>query len=111
MSETYFLYHSIGMYPGKAEDLTRALTDFASIWGKPEDAQWPYVLGTRARFIDRWRAILNAPEGSVTTCENVTSGFHAVLASLPKGHLQGRKVLVGAYFFPSNHFLLICLAE
>ncbi len=111
MSQTYFLYHSIGMYPGKAQDLTRALTDFAEVWGKPEDVQWPYVLGARARFIDRWRAILNAPKGSVTTCENVTSGFHALLASLPIGHLQGRKVLVGADCFPSNHFLLNGMAE
>ena len=111
MSETYFLYHSIGMYPGKIADLTRAMTDFAAIWGKPDDSQWPHVLGTRARFIDRWRAILNAPEDSLTTAENVTSAFHSLLASLPKGHLQGRKVLVGADCFPSNHFLLNGLAE
>ena len=111
MSETYFLYHSIGMYPGKIADLSRAMTDFAAIWGKPDDSQWPHVLGTRARFIDRWRAILNAPEDSLTTAENVTSAFHTLLASLPKGHLQGRKVLVGADCFPSNHFLLNGLAE
>ena len=111
MSETYFLYHSIGMYPGKIADLSRAMTDFAAIWGKPDDSQWPHVLGTRARFIDRWRAILNAPEDSLTTAENVTSAFHSLLASLPKGHLQGRKVLVGADCFPSNHFLLNGLAE
>ncbi|MEI2686188.1 MAG: aminotransferase class V-fold PLP-dependent enzyme [Cypionkella sp.] len=111
MSETYFLYHSIGMYPGKIADLSRAMTDFAAIWGKPDDSQWPHVLGTRARFIDRWRAIVNAPEDSLTTAENVTSAFHSLLASLPKGHLQGRKVLVGADCFPSNHFLLNGLAE
>ncbi|MFL9503894.1 aminotransferase class V-fold PLP-dependent enzyme, partial [Rhodopseudomonas palustris] len=110
MDGAYFLYHSIGMYPGKGADLAAALSDFAAVWGRADDAQWGWVLPRRQRFIDRWRAILNAPPGSVTTCENVTSGFHALLAALPEGHLRGRSVLVGADCFPSNHFLLQSLA-
>jgi kynureninase len=47
----------------------------------------------------------------VTTFENVTSGFHALLTALPQGHLRGRTVLVGADCFPSNHFLLAGMAE
>ena len=104
--ETYFLYHSIGMYPDKTRDMAAALTQFAEIWGAPDDAQWGAVLPLRARFIDRWRAILNAAPGSVTTCESVTQGFHMILSALPSGHLRGRSVLVGADCFPSNHFLL-----
>ncbi len=111
MSETYFLYHSIGMYPGKARDLAGALAEFAFVWGKPDDSQWAYALGARARFIDRWRAILNAPAQSLTTTENVTASFHALLAALPQEHLRGRRVLVGADCFPSNHFLLAGMAE
>jgi selenocysteine lyase/cysteine desulfurase len=111
MSETYFLYHSIGMYPGKARDLAGALAEFAFVWGKPDDGQWAYALGARARFIDRWRAILNAAPRSLTTTENVTASFHTLLASLPQGHLKGRRVLVGADCFPSNHFLLAGMAE
>lgn len=111
MSETYFLYHSIGMYPGKDRDLAGALAEFAFVWGKADDGQWAYALGHRQKFIDRWRAILNAAAGSVTTFENVTSAFHSLLASLPAGHLRGRKVLVGADCFPSNHFLLAGMAE
>ncbi len=111
MSDTYFLYHSIGMYPGKARDLAGALAEFAFVWGKPDDGQWAYALGARARFIDRWRAILNAPPHSLTTTENVTASFHTLLASLPQGHLKGRRVLVGADCFPSNHFLLAGMAE
>lgn len=111
MDGAYFLYHSIGMYPGKARDLAAAMTDFALCWGTEDDAQWGRVLPLRQRFIDRWRAILNAAPGSVTTCENVTSGFHAVLSSLPEGHLKGRTVLVGADCFPSNHFLLQRMAD
>ena len=111
MSETYFLYHSIGMYPGKARDLAGAMAEFAFVWGKPDDSQWAYALGARQRFIDRWRAILKAPQHSVTTFENVTAAFHSLLASLPAGHLRGRKVLVGADCFPSNHFLLNGMAE
>ena len=38
MSETYFLYHSIGMYPGKARDLAGAMAEFAFVWGKPDDS-------------------------------------------------------------------------
>ena len=94
MSETYFLYHSIGMYPGKARALAGALAEFAFVWGKPDDSQWAYALGARARFMDRWRAILNAPAQSLTTTETVTASFHALLASLPAGHLKGRRVLV-----------------
>lgn len=106
----YFLYHSIGQYPGKAEDLSRAMAEFAAVWGAPDDGQWGYALGKRAAFLDRWRAILNAPENSVTTCESVTQGFHALLTALPERHLKGKRVLVAADAFPSNHFLLQGLA-
>lgn len=109
--DAYFLYHSIGMYPGKARDTAAAMADFALLWGTPDDAQWAGVLPLRARFIDRWRAILNAGPGSVTTCESVTHGFHMLLSALPKGHLDGRTVLVGADCFPSNHFLLQQMAD
>ena len=111
MDGAYFLYHSIGMYPGKTRDLTAAMAGFAEVWGRADDAQWSYVLPLRDQFIDRWRAILNADPGTVTACENVTAAFHAVLSALPQGHLQGRKVLVGADCFPSNHFLLQRMAE
>jgi kynureninase len=106
MSEAYFLYHSIGQYPGKARDLAGAMAEFSVVWSAGDDGQWANVLGLRQRFIDRWRGILNAGPGTVTTFENVTAGFHALLAALPAGHLRGRTVLVGADCFPSNHFLL-----
>lgn len=110
MDAAYFLYHSIGMYPGKTQDLAAAMAGFARIWGTADDAQWGAVLPLRQRFIDRWRAILNAAPGTVTTCESVTQGFHAILAALPDHRLRGRTVLVGADCFPSNHFLLQTLA-
>ena len=111
MSESYFLYHSIGQYPGKARELTAAMAEFAFGWGRADDGQWASALGQRARFVDRWRAILNAAPGSVTTFENVTQAVHSLVQSLPSGHLRGRKVLVAADCFPSNHFLLQGLAE
>ncbi|WP_435259306.1 aminotransferase class V-fold PLP-dependent enzyme [Thioclava sp. FR2] len=107
----YFLYHSIGMYPGKARDLAAAMADFSVLWGTADDAQWGGVLPLRQRFIDRWRAILNAAPGTVTTCESVTQGFHTLLTALPKAHLAGKTILVGADCFPSNHFLLQRMAE
>lgn len=107
----YFLYHSIGQYPGKAEELAAGMAEFARIWGAPQDHQWGYVLPARARFIDRWRAIISAPEGTVTTCENVTQGLHMLMTALPAGMLRGRRVLVAGDCFPSNHYLLTGLAE
>lgn len=111
MSDAYFLYHSIGMYPGKARDIAAAMADFAVTWGTPDDAQWGIVLPQRERFIDRWRAILNAAPDSVTTFESVTQALHSLIQSLPQGHLKGRTVLAAADCFPSNHFLLNGMAE
>jgi selenocysteine lyase/cysteine desulfurase len=108
--ESYFLYHSIGQYPGKACDIAGAMAEFAVTWGSLDDAQWGQVLRRRQRFIDLWRGILKASPATVTTFENVTGAFHAVLTALPAGHLRGRTVLVGADCFPSNHFLLQGLA-
>jgi selenocysteine lyase/cysteine desulfurase len=110
MSDAYFLYHSIGMYPGKDRDLAEAMAGFARVWGRPDDSQWGTVLPLRQRFIDRWRAILNAAPGSVTTCDSVTQGLSSVVEALPEAALRGRVVLVAADCFPSNHFLLSGLA-
>jgi kynureninase len=111
MSDGYFLYHSIGMYPGKERDLSQAMADFAQVWGRPDDTQWGWVLPRRQGFIDRWQAILKAPEGSVTTCDSVTQGLHALIEALPDDRLRGKSVLVAADCFPSNHFLLSGLAD
>lgn len=111
MEDAYFLYHSIGLYPGKATDLTSAMTAFSQVWAAPNDAQWGYLLSHRARFIDRWRGIIHAPEGTLTTTDSVTQSLHMLLTALPPETLRGRRVLVGADCFPSNHFLLTKLAE
>ncbi len=109
--ERYFLYHSIGQYPGKTADLAAAMTEMAAHWGRADDGQWGYALTKRADFIDRWRTILNAPTGTVTTTESVTAGFSALLGALPGAALRGKRVLVAADCFPSMHFLLAGLQE
>ena len=106
----YFLYHSIGMYPGKEEELAAAMAEFAGIWAAPNDKQWGYVLLKRQDFIDYWRRIINVPKGSTTTCESVTEGMHKFMRALPEGMLRGKRVLVAADCFPSIHFLLAGLA-
>lgn len=106
----YFLFHSIGMYPGKEEDLAAATAEFAGIWSAPDDKQWGYVLRKRQDFIDYWRRIINVPKGSTTTCESVTDGMHKLMRALPDGQLRGKKVLIAADCFPSLHFLLTGLA-
>ena len=106
----YFLYHSIGLYPGKEEELAAAMAEFAAVWAAPDDKQWGYVLNRRQDFIDFWRRIINAPKGSVTAVESVTEGMYKLIRSLPEGMLRGKRVLVAADCFPSIHFLLAGLA-
>ena len=107
----YFLYHSIGQYPGKAADLAAAMIELAQVWGAPNDGQWGYLFQQRARFIELWGKLIEAPAGTLTSCENVTQALHAFMTSLPRKLLQGRRVLVAADCFPSNHFLLTGLSE
>lgn len=106
----YFLYHSIGIYPGKEESMARAMAEFAEVWAAPDDKQWGYVLRKRGDFIDHWRRLINVPKGSLTTCDNVTEGMHRIMRALPEGTLKGKRVLVAADCFPSLHFLLTGLA-
>jgi selenocysteine lyase/cysteine desulfurase len=107
----YFLYHSIGMYPGKAEQAAQALAGVATLWGTPDDEQWNRSLAIRNEFVDRWRRLVDAPAGTLTTAENVTAAAHAVMGALPDRHLRGRKVLIAADCFPSLHFLLAGMAQ
>lgn len=107
----YFLYHSIGLYPGKAEDMAAAFAAFSLEWGATDDAQWPNVLAARAEFLDLWRALIDAPEGSLTSAENVTTALFSVLGGLPPDRLRGKKVLIAADCFPSLHFLLNGMAD
>lgn len=106
----YFLYHSIGIYPGKEENLARAMAEFAQVWAASDDKQWGYVLRKRQDFIDHWRRLINAPKGTVTLTDNVTEGMHKIIRALPEGSLRGKRVLVAADCFPSLHFLLAGLA-
>ena len=107
----YFLYHSIGLCPGKARELAAAMTAFAEGWAAGEDGQWARALAARGDFLAAWRALIGAPEGTLATAETVTSALHRVLGALPDRHLAGRRVLVAADCFPSLHFLLAGMAE
>lgn len=106
----YFLYHSIGIYPGKDEDMARAMAEFSAVWAAPDDRQWGYVLRKRQEYLDAWGRLIKAPKGSITHVDNVTEGMHKLMRALPEGWLRGKKVLVGADCFPSLHFLLAGLA-
>jgi kynureninase len=98
----YFLYHSIGMFPGKGERIAEALARVATMWGAPDDAQWTYSLEIRRQFITRWSGLISAPAGTLTTAENVTTALYSLI---------GRKLLIAADCFPSLHFLLAGMAE
>jgi kynureninase len=106
----YFLYHSIGMFPDKARLVSEALGRLGAAWGTPDDAQWDTSLSIRSQFLDRWRALIGASPGTMTTAENVTSGLHSVIGSLPRRHLDGRRLLIAADCFPGVHFLLSGMA-
>jgi kynureninase len=107
----YFLYHSIGMFPGKAERIRAALAELGGVWGTPNDAQWEQSLGIRKQFLARWSALIGARADTMTTAENVTAALHSIIGSLPDRHLAGRKLLIAADCFPSLHFLLSGMAE
>jgi kynureninase len=107
----YFLYHSIGMFPGKDERIAEALARVATLWGTPDDAQWQHSLEIRQQFIARWRDLIGAPSGTLTTAENVTTALYSIIGSLPDRILRGRKLLIAADCFPSLHFLLSGMAE
>ena len=107
----YFLYHSIGMFPGKAAKIRQALTNIAELWGTPHDSQWEGSLDIRKQFVARWTALLGAPAGTLTTAENVTTALYSVIGALPDHRLKGRKLLIAADCFPSLHFLLSGMAE
>lgn len=107
----YFLYHSIGTFPGKAERMAAALAEFSGIWSAEDDGQWPAALAARQRFIDAWSPLIDAPEGTLTTAENVTTALYSLIGGLPSQRLAGKRLLVAADCFPSLHFLLAGLAE
>jgi kynureninase len=106
----YFLYHSIGMFPGKGRRIGEALAAFAARWATPDDAQWEAALGARQEFIDRWRLLINARAGTLTSAENVTSALYTLINSLPSHHRAQRRILIAADCFPSLHFLLAGMA-
>jgi selenocysteine lyase/cysteine desulfurase len=107
----YFLYHSIGMFPGKEALIEEGLRKYARLWSTPDDSQWPQALAIREQFIEHWRRLINAQPGTLTTAENVTTALYSLIGSLPARHLERRRVLVAADCFPSLHFLLAGLAS
>ncbi|MBP1849577.1 aminotransferase class V-fold PLP-dependent enzyme [Rhizobium halophytocola] len=107
----YFLYHSIGTFPGKAETMGAALARFSTIWSAEDDGQWPEALTLRARFIRGWETLIGAPAGSMTTVENVTLALYSLIGALPEERLKGKRVLAAADCFPSLHFLLAGLQD
>ena len=107
----YFLYHSIGTFPGKAEQMSEALSRFSSTWSAEDDGQWPAALAQRQAFIDAWRGVIGAPAGSLTTAENVTTALYSLIGALPAERLRGKRLLVAADCFPSLHFLLAGIAD
>lgn len=107
----YFLYHSIGTFPGKAEKMAEALSAFSAVWSAEDDGQWPAALAARQTFIDAWRNVIDAPAGSLTTAENVTTALYSIIGGLPAERLRGKRLLVAADCFPSLHFMLAGIAQ
>lgn len=107
----YFLYHSIGTFPGKSQAMSQALTEFSTVWSAENDGQWAAALAARQTFIDHWQALIGAGPGTLTTTENVTAALYSLIGALPSSYLKGRRILVAADCFPSLHFLLAKLAD
>ena len=108
--EGYFLFHGIGYYPEKEAEITAELAAFAASWSAVDDGQWDYIYACTSEFIDLWRALIGAGEGSIATTENVTAACYSLFGAVPPEQLAGRKILVAGDCFPSNHFLLSAMA-
>jgi len=109
--DAYFLYHSIGTYPAKQAQMTAALQQFAASWCANDDGPWERALGLRQQFIDQWSRLIQAPAGTLTCTDNVTTALFSLIGALPPQLLKGRRILVAADCFPSLHFLLSGLAQ
>jgi selenocysteine lyase/cysteine desulfurase len=107
----YFLYHSIGMFPGKDERIAEALARVSTLWGTPNDAQWPQSLEIRQKFIARWSDLIGAPTDTLTTVENVTTALYSIIRSLPDRWLHGPSCSLPRIASTSLHFLLAGMAE
>lgn len=103
---SYFLYHSIGTFPGKEAAVNAALADFTARWCASDDGQWPDAMARRGDFIAAWTRLIGAPEGSLTLAESVTAALYTLMRGLPQARLSGGTVLVAQDCFPSLHFLL-----
>ena len=109
----YFLYHSIGMFPGKAERIGSRACGARRLSGA-----LPTTPNGRSRSSIRNAVprsdgvhLIGAPAGTMTTAENVTTALYSIIGSLPDRYLKGRKLLIAADCFPSLHFLLSGMAE
>jgi kynureninase len=107
----YFLYHSIGTFPGKEQAVNEALSEFTAQWCRSDDSQWPDALARRAAFITSWSQLIAAPVGTLTLAESVTGALYSLMRALPERRLSGGTVLVAQDCFPSLHFLLAELAQ
>ncbi|WP_175980552.1 aminotransferase class V-fold PLP-dependent enzyme [Burkholderia sp. BCC1630] len=107
----WLMYHSVGVYPGHRDGMTRALSDFAADWCAPDDTRWDNALAARGRLLADWAALIGARDSNVFGAQNVTDTFARYLDGLTDDALRGRTVLVAADCFPSLHFLLSGLAQ
>lgn len=107
----YFLYHSIGTFPGKEAAVNAALADFTARWCASDDGQWPDAMTRRGRFIESWSRLIDAPPATLTLAESVTAALYTLMRGIPEARLAGGEVLIAADCFPSLHFLLAELGQ
>ena len=88
----YFLYHSIGTFPGKSRAMSAALAHFSEVWSAEDDGQWPAALAARHTFIEYWERLIGATPGTLTTAENVTAALYSLIGSFPPSYLKGRRI-------------------
>ncbi|MDT0681615.1 aminotransferase class V-fold PLP-dependent enzyme [Roseicyclus sp. F158] len=102
----YFLYHSIGTFPGKDAALSAQLSEFSSRWSATDDGQWGYALEKQGEFLSAWAKIIGAAPGTLAQAESVTAALYTLIRGMPETRLKGGKVLIAKDCFPSLHFLL-----
>ncbi|SKD03832.1 Kynureninase [Burkholderia sp. CF099] len=102
----WFMYHSVGVFPGQRKAVAEALSAFADFWYAADDDRWELALQMRRALLDGWADLIGASPERVFAAQNVTEAFARFLDAIGESRLRGRVVLVAADCFPSLYFLL-----
>lgn len=119
-TDHYFLSHSVGCLPKRAEKALKEM--LFEPWATMGGDAWPQWLGHLDEFHSEIAKLMNAPSKQVCAQANLSSGLTKLLTGLPNKHIKGKKtneknkwakrtVLMHKDAFPSLGFVVTALKE